>query len=85
MGLSLTQVEFFLENISNSILLSRLDHGLGYATYNAIKVSIHCKPMITNDRLILCTVITVTITNHMTKLLIRGQIACQRRVELKIG
>ena len=46
-----TQVEFFLENISNSILLSRVYHGLGYATYNVnIKFSIHCKTMIINDR-----------------------------------
>ena len=31
---SLTQVAFFLEKISNSVLLSRLDYGLRYATYN---------------------------------------------------
>ena len=36
-GLSLTQVGFFLEKISNSILSLKLDHGLGSATYNVLK------------------------------------------------
>ena len=48
-GLSLTQVVFFLEKISNSILSLKLYYGLGYATYNVLKFFIHCKPMITND------------------------------------
>ena len=36
-GLSLTQVGFFLEKISNSILSLKLDYGLGYAAYNVLK------------------------------------------------
>ena len=49
-GLSLTQIAFFLENtgIPNSILLLILDYGLGYAIYNVLKFFVHCKPMITN-------------------------------------
>ena len=49
-GLSLTQVAFFLEKISNLIFLSRFDYGLGYAIYKFLKFVIQCKPMITNDR-----------------------------------
>ena len=49
-GLSLTRAAFFLEKISNSVLLLRLDYSLGYATYNVLEFFIHFKPMITNDR-----------------------------------
>ena len=44
------KLHFSWEKISNSILLSRLDNGLGYATFNVLKLFIYGKTMITNGR-----------------------------------